>query len=222
VVRKLLIAILAPAVTWLACVFAYRAISTLRWTREHSRPAPETPEFARTYYGTDLKILQFYSREGTVTEGDKTLLCYGVLNAKVVRLDPPVANIYPSLNRCVEAAPSRQTLYTLTAEGQDGRTVSAALTLGVVPDQETLPRIKSFTIAKRERDYTGKWIFSLTYSLENCEEVSIDPPVFPTLHRSPFGSFYVAPASTTTYTLTVTGKFGHKTSRQLTVEVPPR
>jgi len=220
--RKLLIAILAPAVAWLALIFAYRALSTLRWTRAHSRPASDNPEFARTYYGTDLKIIQFYAREGTVTEGDKTVLCYGVLNARSVRLDPPVANVYPSLNRCVEAAPSREMQYTLTAEGQDGRTVSAALTIGVEPDQETLPRIKSFAIAKRERDYSGKWIFSLNYSLENCEEVSIDPPVFPTLHRSPFGSFYVAPATTTTYTLTVLGKYGHKTSRQLTVEVPPR
>jgi hypothetical protein len=220
--RKLLIAILAPALVWLAWIYASRAINTLRWNREHAHTAPDIPEFARTYYGADLKILQFYAREGTLTEGDKTVLCYGVLNAKAVRLDPPVANVYPSLNRCVEAAPSRETQYTLTAEGQDGRTVSAALSIGVAPDQETLPRIKSFAISKRERDYSGKWIFSLTYSLENCEEVSIDPPVFPTLHRSPFGSFYVAPSKTTTYTLMVLGKFGHKTTRQLTVEVPPR
>ena len=220
--RKLLIAIVALSLAWLGWIFAYRAITTARWTRDHTRPGSDNPEFARTYYGADLKILQFYAREGTVTEGGKTLLCYGVLNAKSVRLDPPVANVYPSLNRCVEAAPGGQTLYTLTAEDQAGRTVSAALTLAVAPDPETFPRIKSFAIAKRERDYAGKWIFSLTYSLENCEEVSIDPPVFPTLHRSPFGSFYVAPAKTTTYTLTVTGKFGHKASRQLTVDVPPR
>jgi hypothetical protein len=218
--RKLLIAILAPAVTWLAWIYASRAISTLRWTRDHSRSAPENPEFARTYFGTDLKILQFYAREGTVTEGNRTVLCYGVLNAKSVQLDPPVADVYPALNRCVEAAPGHETRYTLTAEGQDGRSISAALTVGVAPDPETLPRIKSFAIAKRERDYDGKWIFSLTYSLENPEEVSIDPPVFPTLHRSPFGSFYVAPARTTTYTLTVTGKHGHQVQRQLTVEVP--
>jgi hypothetical protein len=220
--RKLLIAILVPPLAWLAWIYTSRGIGTLRWNREHSRPAPGNPEFARTYYGSDLRILQFYAREGTVTEGDKTVLCYGVLNARSVRLDPPVANVSPSINRCIEAAPSRNTQYTLTAEGRDGRTVSAALTVGVAADQETLPRIKSFAISKRERDYSGKWIFSLTYSVENCEEVSIDPPVFPTLHRSPFGSFYVAPARTTTYTLTVTGKYGHKATRQLTVEVPPR
>jgi hypothetical protein len=220
--RKLFIAILAPPLAWLTWIFVARAITTGHWSRDHTRPGADNPEFARTYFASDLRILQFYAREGTVTEGGKTVLCYGVLNARSVRLDPPVANVYPALNRCVEAAPSRETRYTLTAEGQDGRSVSAALTLGVAPDPDTLPRIKSFAIAKRERDYSGKWIFSLTYSIENPEEVSIDPPVFPTLHRSPFGSFYVAPVRTTTYTLTVTGKFGHKTSRQLTVEVPPR
>src|SRR5215472_184791 len=98
--RKLLIAILAPAVAWLGCVFAYRAISTLRWTRAHSRPAPENAEFARTYFGSDVKILQFFAREGTVSEGERTVLCYGVLNAKSVRMEPPVANLYPALNRC--------------------------------------------------------------------------------------------------------------------------
>jgi hypothetical protein len=218
--RKLLIAILAPALAGLGWIYVYRAISSARWIRNHAGPT-ENPEFARIYGGNDLKILQFYAREGSVTEGSKTVLCYGVLNAKSVRLDPPIDNVYPAVNRCIDAAPGRETQYTLTAVGQDGRTVSAALTLGVRPDEETLPRIKSFAISKRERDYSGKWVFSLTYSLENPEEVSIDPPVFPTLHRSPFGSFYVAPAKTTTYTLTVTGKYGHKATRQLTVEVPP-
>jgi hypothetical protein len=218
--RKLLIAILAPPLIWLGWVFAWRAYTTAHYSR-HAAPA-ENPEFARTYFGSDLRILQFYAREASVTEGGKTVLCYGVVNAKSVRLDPPVDDVYPAINRCIEAAPGRQTQYTLTAEGEDGRVVSASLILGVTADAETLPHIKSFEVTKHERDYAGKWIYSVSYSIENPEEVSIDPPVFPTLHRSPFGSFYVAPSKTTTYTLTVTGKYGHKDSRRLTVEVPPR
>ena len=220
--RKLLIAILGPAVVLLGAIFAYRALSTLRWVRSRSLPAAENSEFARIYGGTELKILQFYVRDASIVEGGKTVLCYGVVNAKSVRLDPPVADVYPAVNRCVEAAPGRDTRYTLTAEGADGRTVSETLLLGVRPDEAALPRITAFRIDRRERDYAGKWIFSLSYAIENPEEVSIDPPVFPTLHRSPIGSFYVAPARTTTYTLTVTGRYGHRTSRQLTVEVPAR
>jgi hypothetical protein len=59
------------------------------------------------------------------------------------------------------------------------------------------------------------------FGAKNPEEVSIDPPVFPPLHGAVYGQFYVAPAQTTTYTLTVTGKKGRKAQRQLTIEVPP-
>jgi hypothetical protein len=219
--RRLFFFVVVLAATYVAWVFVSRAISTRKWTREHAPAAAANAEFERIYGGTDVKILQFYARESSVTEGGKSLICYGVVNAKSVRTEPPLQGVSPALNRCVEAAPSRETRYTLIAEGQDGRVVSESFVLGVHPDKETLPRISSFGITKTERDYTGKWIFSLTFAAQNPEEVSIDPPVFPTLHRSPYGSFYVAPQKTTTYTLTVTGKYGHKAQRQLTVQVPP-
>jgi hypothetical protein len=168
-----------------------------------------------------VKILQFYARDGNIVEGTKSVVCYGVLNAKSVRIEPRLEGVSPSLNRCVEVSAEKETRYTLTAEGADGRTVSESFVLGVRPDEETLPRITTFAITKRERDYTGKWIFSLAFSAQNPEEVSIDPPVFRPLHRSPMGSFYVAPEKTTTYTLTVTGKYGHKATRSVTVQVPP-
>ena len=220
--RKVLFVTAVVAATYLAWVFVSRAIGTTRWARQHPAAGEPNRAFDRIYGGTDVKILQFYAREASVTEGAKSVLCYGVLNARSVRIDPPVEGVSPALNRCVEIAPEKDTRYTLTAEGNDGRTVSETFVLGVTPDQETLPRITTFGISKKERDYTGKWIFSLTYAAQNPEEVSIEPPVFRPLHRSPMGSFYVAPERTTTYTLTVTGKRGHKTQRSVTVEVPPR
>jgi hypothetical protein len=219
--RRIFLVVAALAVTYVAWVFVSRAAGTRRWAREHVRPSAANAEFDRIYGGTDVRILQFYARESTVTEGGKSVICYGVVNAKSVRLEPPLTDISPALNRCVEAAPARDTRYTLIAEGQDGRVVSESFVLGVVPDQDLLPRISSFEVVKTERDYTGKWIFSLRYAAQNPEEVSIDPPVFRTMHRSPMGSFYVTPQKTTTYTLTVTGRYGHKTQRQLTVQVPP-
>jgi hypothetical protein len=218
--RRVFLFVTALACTYVAWVFVARNIDTRRWIRRQSAPSSANTEFDRIYSGTAVKILQFYARESSVTEGGKSVICYGVVNAKAVRMEPALAGLSPSLNRCVEAAPRRDTRYTLIAEGQDGTVVSESFVLGVVPDQETLPRITSFRITKTERDYTGKWIFSLAFAAQNPEEVSIDPPVFPTLHRSPFGNFYVAPSKTTTYTLTVTGKFGHKAQQQLTVQVP--
>ncbi len=218
--RYLVVATAAVAVAYLAWVFVSRAVSTGRWTRRNQPPAGREAEFSRIYGGTDVRILQFYAREGNIVEGSKSVICYGVLNAKTVRIEPAVDGVSPALNRCVEVSAEKETRFTLTAEGADGRAVSESFILGVRPDQETLPRITQFRIVKRERDYSGKWIFSLTYSVQNPEEVSIDPPVFSPLYRSPMGSFYVAPERTTTYTLTVTGKYGHKATRALTVEVP--
>jgi len=221
VLRSVFIAATALAVAYLGWVFVSRAISANRWTQQNTAAKTDNPEFARVYGGSDVRILQFYAREGTVVEGGRSVICYGVLNAKAVRIEPALSGVGPALNRCLEVSAENPTRYTLTAEGFDGRSVSESFVLGVRPDQETLPRITRFAISKRERDYTGKWIFSLTFSAQNPEEVSIDPPVFRPLHRSPMGSFYVAPVKTTMYTLTVTGKYGHKATRSLTVEVPP-
>ena len=72
------------------------------------------------------KIIAFYARDTVVTEGGNTLLCYGVSNAKSVRIDPPVEGVSPSLTRCVEIRPKGETRYTLTAVGADGQAVSHA------------------------------------------------------------------------------------------------
>lgn len=86
------------------------------------------------YRGTDLKILTFYATKGAIAENHSTTICYGVLNAKSVRLDPPVADVYPALNRCISATPHRDTKYTLTAEGDDGKTATAEFTVVVKPE----------------------------------------------------------------------------------------
>jgi hypothetical protein len=176
-------------------------------------------EFERAYGGTAVKIVQFYSREGTLFEGSTTVLCYGVANARSVRIEPPVEGVSVSISRCVELAPEQDTRYTLIAEGNDGHVVSESFVLKVRPDPDTLPKITSFRITKHEID-RGRHIFSLAFSQRNGELVDIDPPTFPTLHGAPNGTFYVSPGKTTTYTLTVTGKKGRQVRRQLTVDVP--
>ena len=198
------------------------------WSRQ-SRPAPPVQpapteaaeaDWARIYGGTDVKILQFYARERTLTEGDKSVICYGVLNAKAVRMEPAVPGVTPSLNKCVEIAPERNTRYTLIAEGADGRMVSESFVLGVEADPQTLPKITSFAVMSRTVDYRGWPVYLVGFNAQNPEEVSIDPPAFPTLHRAPYGRFYVSPPKRTTYTLTVQGRYGHKAQQQLTLDGP--
>jgi len=217
-VQLLLRLLILGAFLYLAGLFGNRLLDNRRRDGENGAEARARAAFLHTYGTTDLRILQFYARDGELVEGRSTVLCYGVLNAKAVRVDPPVDGVSPALNRCVEVAPLHDTRYTLTAEGADGQKVSESFTLVVVPDAAALPRITSFGIAQRGVD-RGRPYFKLAFTVENAETVDVDPPVIPTLHRAPLGQFVVAPAKTTTYTLTVTGKHGRKTSRQVTVTV---
>ena len=92
------------------------------------RPMPSEP---LAKYGNQLKIFQFYASTGRIAPGGKALLCYSVLNAKALRLDPPVEKVWPSMSRCFDVAPSSNTHYTLTAEGVDHQVVSASLDIAV-------------------------------------------------------------------------------------------
>jgi hypothetical protein len=122
--------------------------------------SPGTPEKSTLAPVADpVKITAFYARDGVVIEGGSTVLCYGVSNAKSVRLDPPVEKISPSLNRCIEVRPRGETRYTLTAEGSDGQTASQSVTVRVGTDQSTLPRITSFQIDGKQKDYSGQTVF---------------------------------------------------------------
>jgi len=207
-------------VVYLAYVLLARHTASQHWAA-HRNSAPSAPEpnpkFEAAYGGTAVKILQFYARDGVVTEGQGTVICYGVLNAKSLRIDPPVEGVYPALNRCIAVDPERDTKYTLTAEGNDGQTASAQLALAVKPDPANLPRITEFEVVKHSFEL-GHHYFTIAFRFENARTVKIDPPVFSTIEDSaPFGQFIVAPATSTTYTLTVVGKKGRKASKQLRV-----
>jgi hypothetical protein len=208
------------ALVYLAWVFGGRVLDQRRRANfsKDTTQSEANAAFLNTYGGTAVRILQFYARDGALVEGHSTVLCYGVLNAKSVRIEPPVEGASPALNRCLEIAPLHDTRYTMTAESNDGHTVSASFTLPVGPDKELLPRISSFGIARKGVD-GGRSYFVLSFSVENAVTVDVDPPVIPTLHGAPLGQFTVAPEKSTTYTLTVTGKHGHKVTRQLTVTV---
>lgn len=170
--------------------------------------------------GDPARITAFYPREASVVPGGTTLLCYGVTNAKSVRIDPPVDGVSPALTRCVEVHPKGETTYTLIAEGSDGKAVSQSVTVRIGIDTSSLPKINSFKIDGTQKDYAGKTVYSLSFGVQNAVEVSIDPPVFPTLHGAPSGTFSVKPDKTTTYTLLVKGKNAQTARKQLTIEVP--
>jgi hypothetical protein len=78
-----------------------------------------------------VRILKFYATTGSIALGDKAKLCYGVANAKSVRISPSSEPVEPSANRCLEIVPDRTTHYTILAEGFDGHVVTRVITLVV-------------------------------------------------------------------------------------------
>jgi len=54
-------------------------------------------------------------------------LCYGVANAKTVKLEPQRNPVWPSYSRCVDVTPTKSTTYTLTIADAAGNTRTQSL-----------------------------------------------------------------------------------------------
>ena len=88
-----------------------------------------------------VRILQFRSSACALTKGQKAQLCYGVENARSVRIAPMPALVAPSLNRCIDITPRRTTRYTLMAIGWDDSVAKQSLTLAVEAAPEKIPEL---------------------------------------------------------------------------------
>jgi len=109
----------------LAVLFAIWGLASMRRADPRTRVRP-----LGTRSGP-VRILNFYASVGSLTIGQKALLCYGVENAKSVRTSPALPGVYPSPNHCLEILPERTTHYTILAEGFDGHVAMQSFTLPV-------------------------------------------------------------------------------------------
>jgi hypothetical protein len=81
--------------------------------------------------GKELAIQSFYATPGAIHKGESVQLCYGVANAKAVKLEPQPNAVWPSYARCVNIAPVKSTTYTLTVSDAAGNTKSQSLEVSV-------------------------------------------------------------------------------------------
>lgn len=94
----------------------------------------EREEAARTYEtlgGAEFGILNFYVLPNEIRRGESATICYGVSNAKSVRLEPPAEEVWPSVSRCFDVTPKKTITYKLTAEDAAGHTKTSSLTIEV-------------------------------------------------------------------------------------------
>jgi hypothetical protein len=127
--------------TWIvvgvAVLFAAGVIFT-RWREERAareraldKQHEEDKRVVEMLGGKRFEILNFYATPPGVKRGESAELCYGVANAKSVRLEPQSAEVWPSYSRCVYVTPEKDTTYTLTIDDGAGHTKSASVTLRV-------------------------------------------------------------------------------------------
>ena len=81
--------------------------------------------------GKELAIQNFYATPGAIRRGETVQLCYGVANAKTVKLEPQTNPVWPSYARCVDVAPTKDTTYTLTIADAAGNTKTQTLDVKV-------------------------------------------------------------------------------------------
>ncbi len=151
---------------------------------------------------TGLAITQFYARSGEMTDGDSNLICYGVRDAKSVRIEPPVESLSPAVNRCFFVEPHRDTTYTLTAEGADGGQASESFRVRVKPAPAA---ILMFTTSERQIP-RGEAV-TVCYGVAHATTVRLEPNGWqlPPLAKN-CTRFY--PKASATYSLIANGEGG--------------
>ena len=79
----------------------------------------------------EVKFVAFGADSAVLKRGESTQLCYGVVNAKTVTVDPPVEPLKPSYHHCMQITPVKTTSYTITADDGKGHKQSQAVTINV-------------------------------------------------------------------------------------------
>ncbi len=194
--------------TWLQ-----RHEDTLRMNRalraNHHRAETEPVEST----GTAVKITQFYARAGDMTDAERNIICYGVRNAKSVRISPPVEDLTPSLNRCFWVNPKQDTTYTLFAEGFDGTHDSASFQLSVKPAP---PHIQ-YVAVSHDEVRRGEPV-TICYGVDHAKGVRLEPlgMALPPLEKN-CNRFY--PSVTMKYTLVAFDGAGRTDREKFSIRV---
>jgi hypothetical protein len=79
----------------------------------------------------EIKFSTFSIDTSSLKRGETARLCYGVENATMVKIDPPIEQLKPTYLHCIDISPKVTTKYTITAEDGKGHSKSESLELKV-------------------------------------------------------------------------------------------
>jgi len=175
--------------------------------------APQSAGIPRELSGTGLEILNFYAVPAAITTEESASICFGVLNADSVRIEPDGGALRPAISRCIEASPRETTTYTLTAADKEGHTLSSSFTLTVRPAPA-----RFLFAATSERKIRRGEPFSVCYGVRNATTVALLPvaPALPPLEKFCYRHY---PPADVRYTLTAAGPGGAADPLRFAVQV---
>ena len=129
--------------TWIVVLIAALYLAWTFYSR-HEREAASEAELAqkkkaredrdnKAIFGSgELQFSTFVADRGILHRGESTQLCYGVVNAVSVELNPRIEpESKPSYLHCMEISPKETTTYTITAKDSKGNSKTASLTVQV-------------------------------------------------------------------------------------------
>jgi hypothetical protein len=103
-----------------------------RTAQERAQKQKENDDVALEQFGgKELAIQSFYATPGIVSRGQAVQICYGVANAKNVKLEPQDNPVWPSYNHCVDVKPKKTTTFTLTIDDGAGHSQTQQLEVKV-------------------------------------------------------------------------------------------
>lgn len=121
------------AALYVAWIFYSRHEANVRAQREiAARQSEHREREAKTIFGSGgLSFRTWSADKAVVHPGEPAHICYGIVDAKTVKIDPPVADLKPSYLHCFDVTPKATTTYTISATDAAGHTASQRLTIQV-------------------------------------------------------------------------------------------
>lgn len=160
------------------------------------------------------KIQFFYLNPSVLRDGMPSQLCYGVVDATEVKLDPPVDRVWPSISRCIEVKPARSTVYTLTALNQDGVSVTAKAEATLGP-----PAVRILEVSVNSLEVDKGEAFPFCVKARNAKSWQLSAGEWRTPPGPEGGCAVDHPQRTTTYTITAVGALGETDTERVTARV---
>ena len=121
------------AALYVAWTFYSRHEANVKAAQElAAKQAEQRQDEARQIFGSGgLSFRTWSADKATLHPGESANICYGIVDDKTVKIDPPVADLKPSYLHCFPVSPKQTTTYKITAEDGKGHTASEQLTIQV-------------------------------------------------------------------------------------------